>query len=112
MVRRQRTDERDRSSRPKHSAEHPTMKPVELIVRCVRNSSPRSAIMLDPFLGSGSTLAAAEVTGRVCYGTEIDPKYVDVVVSRWQTLSHQDATLDGDGRTFAAVISERNPQTA
>jgi DNA modification methylase len=95
--------------RPKRSAEHPTMKPVELIVRCVRNSCPRSAIMLDPFLGSGSTLAAAEVTDRICYGLEIDPKYVDVVVLRWQALSGHGATLDGDGRTFAEISSERNP---
>jgi len=93
--------------RPKRSAEHPTMKPVELILRCIRNSCPRSAILLDPFLGSGSTLAAAEVSDRICYGTEIDPKYVDVVVLRWQALNGQEATLHGDGRTFAEIKTER-----
>jgi DNA modification methylase len=93
-------------ARPKRSAEHPTMKPVELILRCVRNSCPRSAIMLDPFLGSGSTLAA-ELSDRVCYGTEIDPRYTDVVVSRWQTLTGRQATLEGDGRTFDEVKTER-----
>jgi DNA modification methylase len=95
--------------RPKRSAEHPTMKPVELILRCIRNSCPRSAILLDPFLGSGSTLAAAEVSDRTCYGTEIDPKYVDVVVLRWQALNGQEATLHGDGRTFAEIKAERFP---
>jgi DNA modification methylase len=93
--------------RPKRSEAHPTMKPVELILRCIRNSCPRSAVMLDPFLGSGSTIAAAEVSGRVCYGLEINPRYSDVIVTRWQTLSGLQATLDGDGRTFAEIKGER-----
>ena len=59
--------------------------------------------MYDPFLGSGTTLAAAEQTGRVCYGLELDPKYVDVVVERWQALTGKRAVLDGDGRTFEEV---------
>ena len=63
--------------------------------------------MLDPFLGSGSTLAAAEVTERTCYGLEIDPKYADVIVLRWQTLSGRAATLQGDGRTFMEISTER-----
>ena len=58
-------------------------------------------------LGSGTTLAAAELTERVCYGIELDPKYVDVVIARWQTLSGKQATLDGDGRTFDEVALER-----
>jgi DNA modification methylase len=61
----------------------------------------------DPFLGSGTTLAAAELTERVCYGMELDPKYVDVVVERWQTLTGKTAPLDGDGRTFAEIKAER-----
>lgn len=66
-----------------------------------------NALVYDPFLGSGTTLAAAELTERVCYGIELDPKYVDVVVERWQMLSGNTATLDGDGRTFADIRLER-----
>jgi DNA modification methylase len=64
-------------------------------------------LVYDPFLGSGTTLAAAELTERVCYGMELDPKYVDVVVKRWQTLAGHQATLDGDGRTFEEIAAER-----
>ena len=94
-------------ARPKRSEEHPTMKPVELIVRCVRNSCPRSAVMLDLFLGSGSTLAAAELSDRICFGLEIDPRYCDVIVTRWQNLTGKEATLEGDGRTFAEIKAKR-----
>ncbi|HEY6337980.1 MAG TPA: DNA methyltransferase, partial [Candidatus Sulfotelmatobacter sp.] len=59
------------------------------------------------FLGSGTTLAAAELTGRVCYGIELDAKYVDVVIQRWQALSGKQATLDGDSRTFEEIARER-----
>jgi DNA modification methylase len=61
----------------------------------------------EPFLGSGTTLAAAELTERICLGIELDPKYVDVAVQRWQTLSGGRASLDGDGRTFEEVAAER-----
>jgi hypothetical protein len=70
--------------------------------------SKRGESIYDPFLGSGTTLAAAEVTGRVCYGMEVDPKYVDVVVNRWQQLSGDQAHLDGDGRTFDQIAEERH----
>ena len=63
--------------------------------------------MYDPFLGSGTALVAAELTERVCYGIELDPKYVDVIVQRWQTLSGKTARLDGDGRTFEELTRER-----
>jgi DNA modification methylase len=66
----------------------------------------------DPFLGSGTTLAAAEVTQRGCYGMELDPKYVDVVVERWQGLSGKRATLEGDGRTFDVIAQERGRRGA
>jgi DNA modification methylase len=62
---------------------HPTMKPVELMARCVNNSTQINGIVLDPFLGSGSTLIACEQTDRVCYGMELDPKYVDVIRKRY-----------------------------
>ena len=61
----------------------------------------------EPFLGSGTTLAAAELTERVCYGIELDRKYCDVVIQRWQRLSNKKATLEGDGRTFGEVAEER-----
>src|ERR1700730_14416743 len=64
--------------------DHPTQKPVELMRRPILNHTRRGGVVYDPFLGSGTTLAAAEVTARICYGMELDPKYVDVVVSRWQ----------------------------
>jgi DNA modification methylase len=85
--------------------DHPTQKPVELMRRSIQNHTRRGELVYDPFLGSGTTLAAAEITERVCYGLELDPKYVDVIVQRWQTLTGQQATLDGDGRTFAAVAA-------
>ncbi|OGD25764.1 MAG: hypothetical protein A2V57_08735 [Candidatus Aminicenantes bacterium RBG_19FT_COMBO_65_30] len=69
--------------RPKSSLEHPTMKPVELIERAVSNSSIDGNLILDPFLGSGTTLIAAEKMGRICYGMEIDPKYCDVIIKRY-----------------------------
>lgn len=69
--------------RPKSSKDHPTMKPIQLIAYPIQNSSMRGTIVLDPFLGSGSTLIAADQTGRVCYGIELDEKFVDVIVKRY-----------------------------
>lgn len=90
--------------------DHPTQKPAELMRRPILNHTKRGDLVYDPFLGSGTTLAAAELTQRVCCGLEIDPNYVDVVVSRWQTLSNQEARLEGDGRTFAEIQEERRPE--
>jgi DNA modification methylase len=87
--------------------DHPTQKPVELMRRPILNHAKRGELVYEPFLGSGTTLAAAELTERVCLGLELDPKYVDVVVQRWQTLSGKHAILDADGRTFEAVAEER-----
>ena len=87
--------------------DHPTQKPVELTRRPILNHTKRGELVYEPFLGSGTTLAAAELTERVCYGMELDPKYVDVIVQRWQTLTGKRATLDGDGRTFDAIAEER-----
>lgn len=70
--------------RPKASAEHPTMKPVALIQRCLRNSARRGDLILDPFGGSGSTLLAAESLGLVARLVELAPAYVDVIVTRWE----------------------------
>ncbi len=87
--------------------DHPTQKPVELMRRPILNHLRRGELVYEPFLGSGTTMAAAELTERVCCGLEIDPKYVDVVVRRWQALTGKSATLDGDGRVFEAIATER-----
>jgi DNA modification methylase len=87
--------------------DHPTQKPVKLMQRPLLNHTKRGELVDDPFLGSGTTLAAAEVTDRVCYGLELDPKYIDVTVLRWQTQSGKKATLEGDGRTFDEIAQER-----
>lgn len=78
--------------RPSRSSEHPTMKPVELITKAVANSSKQEDIVLDLFLGSGSTLIAAEKTERICYGMELDEKYVDVIIKRWEDYTNGKAT--------------------
>ena len=92
--------------------DHPTQKPVELMRRPLLNHTKRGESVYEPFLGSGTTLAAAEITERVCYGIEIDPKYVDTVVTRWQNLTGGKATLEGDGRTFDEVAQQRRQEAA
>ena len=87
--------------------DHPTQKPVELMRKPILNHTRSGELVYEPFLGSGTTLAAAEVTGRICYGLELDPKYADVVVERWQGLTGKKATLEDDGRTFDAVRQDR-----
>jgi DNA modification methylase len=77
--------------RPKSSPDHPTSKPVELITSMIKNSSKTGDVVLDPFLGSGSTLIAAEQLGRRCYGLELDPRYVDVAVQRWERVTGEEA---------------------
>jgi len=92
--------------------DHPTQKPVDLMRRPILNHTKHGDLVYDPFLGSGTTLAAAELTERVCFGIELDPKYVDVVVRRWQTLSGKEATLEADGRTFEQVKTARLGEAA
>lgn len=76
--------------RPNRSDEHPTMKPIALIARAINNSSKTDDIILDNFLGSGSTLIACEQTDRTCYGMEIDPKYCDVIRKRYAKFIGED----------------------
>lgn len=90
--------------------DHPTQKPVELMRRPILNHTRRGELVYEPFLGSSTTLGAAELTERVCYGLELDPKYVDVVVERWQQLSGQHARLDGDGRSFDEMAKQRQKE--
>lgn len=88
--------------RPKSSKEHPTMKPVQLIAYPIQNSSMRGTLILDPFLGSGSTLIAADQTGRICYGIELDEKFVDVIVKRYMEATEKtDVKLIREGRTLS-----------
>jgi len=76
-------------NRPLNSKLHPTMKPVELCNRAIQNSSKWNDIVLDLFLGSGSTLIACEKTNRICYGMELDPHYIDVIIKRWEDFTGQ-----------------------
>jgi DNA modification methylase len=80
--------------------------------RPILNHTKRGELVYDAFLGSGTTLAAAELTERVCLGLELDPKYIDVAVTRWQTLAGKQATLDGDGRMFDEIAEERRKAAA
>jgi len=94
---------------PEESATgHGTQKPIELMRRPILNHTEHGDVVYDCFLGSGTTLIAAELTGRICYGLEIDPAYVDVIVCRWQQLSGRAATLEEDGRTFDQIKAERS----
>jgi DNA modification methylase len=86
--------------KPQKNDLHPTMKPVELVERAIRNSSRPGDIILDPFGGSGTTLIAAEKAGRIGWLIELDPKYVDVNVRRWQDWSGQEANRESDGAKF------------
>jgi len=86
--------------KPQKNDLHPTMKPVELVERAIRNSSRPGNVVLDPFGGSGTTLIAAEKAGRLARLIELDPKYVDVIVRRWQDWTGKQATRESDGALF------------
>lgn len=88
---------------------HGTQKPVECMKRPIENNSSPGQAVYDPFLGSGTTLIAAEMTGRHCFGMELSPAYCDVIVCRWQAFTGKVALLESDGRTFAEYLGERTP---
>lgn len=96
--------------RPKASKDHPTMKPIALMAYPIQNSCMSNCIVLDPFLGSGSTLIACEQTGRICYGIELEEKFVDVIVNRYmeQRGSAEDISVIRDGETikYSDLIKE------
>jgi DNA modification methylase len=92
--------------KPARNDLHPTMKPVALVERAIRNSSKSRDIVLDPFGGSGSTLIACEKAGRQARLIELDPKYVDVIVRRFRNYSGEAVVLEADGRTFEEVTEE------
>lgn len=93
--------------KPARNDLHPTMKPVELMERSIRNSSRPGDIVLDCFGGSGSTLIAAEKSGRRCFAMELDPKYCDVIVRRWQDFTGQKATSEDGQRIFDEALVEQ-----
>ena len=93
--------------KPSANRIHPTAKPVELVERALVNSSKAGDIVLDLFGGSGSTLIGCERRGRKARLMELDPKYVDCIVRRWQQYTGHQATLDGDGRSFEVLAKER-----
>ena len=95
------------ASRMQDLADHPTVKPIALVADAIRDVTHQGDIVLDAFMGSGTTLLAAERTGRVGHGTEIEPRYIDVAITRWQQMTGKAATLDGDGRTWTEVAAER-----
>jgi DNA modification methylase len=99
-------------NKPAANRLHPTMKPVELIERAVLNSSKASDLVVDLFGGSGSTLIACERQNRCARLVEIDSRYADVTVRRWQNYTGRQAMLEGDGRTFAEIVAERHPNPA
>ena len=87
---------------------HGTQKPVECMRRPILNNSSPGQAIYEPFMGSGTTLIATETTGRVCYGIELNPAYVDVAVARWQNLTGCVALLEGDGRGFNEIKDTPN----
>jgi DNA modification methylase len=91
-------------SKPQSSKEHPTMKPIELMAECILNSSKKDDIVLDPYLGSGSTLIACEQTDRICYGMEIDPKYVDVIRKRYAKFISPDNQLPDNWEELTKAV--------
>ncbi|WP_031597624.1 site-specific DNA-methyltransferase [Ferrovum myxofaciens] len=93
--------------KPQKNDLHPTMKPVELVERAVRNSSKTRDLVLDPFGGSGSTLIACEKSGRRARLIELDPRYVDVICRRWQEFSGQEAKRASDGAKFEVLKSDQ-----
>ena len=91
---------------------HPTAKPVQLVMDALLDCPNGGEVVLDSFLGSGTTLLAAERTGRICRGIELDPLYVDTAIRRWQNLTGRDAVRTRDGKPFRELESEREREDA
>ena len=90
-----------------HLAMHPTVKPVSLVADALLDCTARGDAVLDPFAGSGTLILAAEKVGRKAYAIEVEPRYVDLAIARWQSATNLEATLAGDGRTFEQVGNAR-----
>lgn len=93
-------------------AAHPTVKPVALVADALLDSTAKGDLVLDPFIGSGTTILAAEKVGRRCCGLEYEPRYIDVAIRRWEMMTKLEAVLEGDGRCFEALAEERLPAKA
>jgi len=91
---------------------HPTVKPVALVADAIRDCSHRQGIVLDAFAGSGTTLVAAEKTGRIACGIEIDPHYCDVILHRMREVCGLDVVLEASGQAFTKVADDRAEQDA
>src|SRR5262245_21334849 len=91
-------------------AMHPTVKPVALISDVIKNASRRSNLVPDPFAGSGSTIIAAEKTGRQARALEIDPHYVDLIIQRWQSYTGTPALLDTTTTSFEDIAEQRQAE--
>ena len=98
-----------RAGRLEELAMHPTVKPVALVADAIKDCSRRNGIILDPFVGSGTTVIAAERAGRRARGIEIDPAYVDVAIRRWQAYSGKNASLAATGQSFDELEEQRMP---
>jgi len=96
--------------RPKRSDLHPTTKPIELVERAINNSAKTGGIVLDLFGGSGSTLIACEKTGRDCRTVELDPKYADVIIRRWQEFTGEKATHTDTFMSFDEIENGKTSQ--
>jgi DNA modification methylase len=96
-----------REAHGNHLALHPTVKPIALVADAILDSTERNDIILDPFCGSGTTVLAAERTGRRGHGIEIDPLYVDTTIERWERITGQQAR-HASGKTFAEIRVERS----
>ncbi|QIS94687.1 site-specific DNA-methyltransferase [Nitratireductor mangrovi] len=96
----------------KNDSGHGTQKPVECMRRPIENNSSPGQAVYEPFSGSGTTIIAAEMTGRCCHAIELDPAYVDVAVKRWQSFTGETAMLEGGDASFATVAAERGAQAS
>ena len=99
------------SEREERLATHPTVKPVALVADAIRDVTKRGDLVLDTFLGSGTTLIAAEETGRRCAAVELDPRYVDVTIRRWQKATARDAIHVESGLAFDELATARETST-
>ncbi len=97
---------------PKGLVLHPTVKPEAMCADSILDLTSRADIVLDPFLGAGSTLIAAQRTGRRCFGIELDPLYVDVAINRYQEVYGRPAILESTGETFEALAKRRNAEAS
>ena len=91
---------------------HPTVKPVSMIADAILDVTKRNDIVLDAFLGSGSTLIAAEKTGRICYGIELDPIYIDTIIKRWQKVTGKEAIHQESNISFNNIMISKESENA